>query len=147
MSTQAAINPESASNHQPFIDEVLALHRFLDDWLKARTPHGNGEPARLAQALADDFEIIHPDGSRGDRASSVAAFARAYGEKPPAYALEIDRVKTRVFGTDLCLATYVERHRGEPDRARIATALLRRRADGAIEWLFLQETPAPHLDT
>ncbi len=130
----------------PFAAEILDLHRFLDAWLKGRVDRGDGEPARLAGALVDDFRVIHPDGSCGDKAAVIASFAGAYGEKPPDYALEIDQIETRRPAPDLGLATYIERHRGEPGRARIVSALLRRRADGRFEWLHLQETPAPHLD-
>ena len=130
----------------PFATEILDLHRYLDAWLKGRAERGKGDPARLAGVLADDFRVIHPDGSRGDKAAAVGSFAAAWGEKPPAYALEIDRVETRRLAPGLCLATYVERHRGEPGRARVVSAILRRRADGKIEWLHLQETPAPQLD-
>ncbi len=130
----------------PFVAEIHELHRFLDAWLKGGIERGNGAPARLADALADDFEVIHPDGGIGDKAAVVGAFAAAWGEKPPSYALEVDSVKTRPLAPDLCLATYVERHRGEPGRTRIACALLRRLEDGRIGWLHLQETPAPHLE-
>lgn len=130
----------------PFAAEVLDLHRFLDAWLKGRAERGDGEPARLAAALADDFRVIHPDGDIGDKQAVVGSFAAAWGEKPPEYALVIERVETRPLAPDLCLATYVERHRGEPGRARIVGAILRRRAAGEIEWLHLQETPAPQLD-
>lgn len=130
----------------PFADEIRALHRFLDAWLKGQVDRGDGEPVRLAQVLADDFQVIHPNGARGDKQAAVSGFVRAYGEKPPSYALEIGRIDTRMLGPDLCLATYEERHRGEHGRARIASAVLRRRPQGGIEWLQLQETPAPHLD-
>ena len=129
-----------------FASEILDLHRYLDAWLKGRVDRGDGEPARLASALVDDFRVIHPDGSCGDKAAVVASFAAAYGEKPPDYALEIDRIETRRLAPDLSLATYIERHRGEPGRARIVSALLRRCADGRFEWLHLQETNAPQLE-
>ncbi len=130
-----------------FRDEVLALHQYLESWLKGEAPKGDGTPQRLAEALVEDFVVIHPNGRRGTKADAVRAFAAAYGEKPEAYALDISRVETRMIGEGVCLATYEERHRGEPGRARIATAVLRRRSTGkGVEWLFLQETAAPHLD-
>lgn len=137
---------EAAAKSDPFADEIRALHRFLDAWLKGRVERGDGEPARLVDVLADDFVVIHPNGIRGDKAAAVGGFARAYGEKPPDYALEIGRIDTRMLGPDLCLAIYEERHSGEPGRARIASAVLRQRSGGGIEWLQLQETLAPHLD-
>ena len=130
----------------PFVAEIRDLHRFLDAWLKGGIERGDGRPARLADALADDFVVIHPDGGVGDKAAAVGAFAAAWGEKPADYALEIGAIDTRLLAPDLCLATYVERHRGEPGRARITSAVLRRKPGGGIEWLHLQETPAPQLD-
>lgn len=128
--------------------EVLDLHRFLDAWLKGDVPKDDGQPKRLADALAEDFVVIHPSGMRASKADAVRGFASAYGKKPPGYALLIDRVETRMIGEGLCLATYEERHRGELGRARVATAVLRRRSRGeGIEWLFLQETLAPHLES
>lgn len=104
----------------PFAEEIRALHRFLDAWPKGRVDRGDGEPARLAQVLADDFQVIHPTGTRGDKAAAVAGFARAYGEKSPGYALEIGRIDTRMLGPDLCLATYEERHHADsPTAARL----------------------------
>ncbi len=131
-----------------FYDEVLNLHRFLEDWLTGRVANGGRGPERLAQALSDDFRVIHPDGSRGGKPDVVRAFASAHGSKPAGYALEIGAVETRLIGEDICRATYKERHRGEAGRARVSTAILKRRPGSRnIEWIFLQETPAPHLET
>lgn len=130
-----------------FRDEVLDLHGFLDAWLKGEVARGADGPVRLARVLAEDFVVIHPDGSRSGRAAVVAAFDAAHASKPGAYALQVGRIDTRMIATDLCLATYQEWHRGEPGRARISTAILRSRPDrDEIDWLFLQETPAPWLE-
>lgn len=130
-----------------FRGEVLALHAFLSDWLTGRAERGDGCPTRLAAALVDDFVVVHPDGSRGDRSAVLAAFAAAHGSKPADYALAIGRIDIRPIAADLCLATYEEIHRGEPGRARVSTAVLRRSGGRReIQWLFLQETPAPWLE-
>jgi hypothetical protein len=131
-----------------FQEEIVRLHRFLEAWLKGEVPKGDGRPERLAKALSNDFLVIHPNGTRGSKADVVGAFASAYGSKPPEYALEIGHIETRMIADELCLATYEERHRGEPGRARIATAILQQRSmEEGIEWLLLHETPAPHLET
>ncbi|NNE22011.1 MAG: DUF4440 domain-containing protein [Rhizobiales bacterium] len=122
------------------------MHDFLDGWLKGTVSRGDGQPWRLAQRLADDFVIIHPNGSRGDKAGVLRAFAASYGEKPASYGLMVGEIETRMLADGLCLATYQEWHRGEPRRARISTALIRRQApQKAFKWLFLQETPAPDM--
>jgi hypothetical protein len=130
-----------------FREEVLALHAFLNAWLRGEVPDGDAGPERLARALADDFVIVHPSGNRSTKTAVVRGFASAYGEKPSGYAIRIDQIETRMLTDGLCLATFEEWHEGEPGRARIATAVLRDRSGGAgIEWLFLQETLAPHLE-
>ena len=130
-----------------FRDEVLALHEYLSAWLTGRIPQGGGRPARLERALADDFVVIHPNGSISSKTDAVDSFAAAWNEKPASYALRVDQIRTRMVGADHCLVTYDEWHDGEPGRARISTALLRRsRSSDGVQWLFLQETPAPHLE-
>lgn len=125
-----------------FATEVIELHRYLEHWLKGETPRGDGVPKRLLDALAEDFEVIHPNGSFGRKADVLDAFARSYGEKPSDYTLTVSEVKTRRLTNAFCLATYREDHGGETGRARVSTALLRHRPDGkGIEWVFLQETP------
>lgn len=125
-----------------FHEEVLDLHRFLEDWLKGNVPRGNGKPERLAKALAEDFMVIHPTGSRGSRSDVLKSFAASYGEKPAGYALEVSDISVRLLGNDLALVTYVETHRGESGRERVSTVLMRWRGkDQPILWLFLQETP------
>jgi len=128
-------------------EEVLALHRFLDAWLKGKAPKGGGGPDRLADALSDDFVVIHPSGTRATKSDVVAAFAAAHGSKPNTYALRVGGIETRRLCEHICLAIYEEWHEGEPGRARLSSAILRRRAAGrGLEWCQLQETPAPHLE-
>ena len=132
----------------PFVTEVLELHEYLENWLKGEVPDRERGPERLAAALAEDFFVIHPTGTRERKADVVRNFASAYGEKSADYALEISDVSVRVLGDGMCLATYRESHRDDPGRTRLSSALLRRRSDRkSIEWLFLQETfvsdPAP----
>lgn len=137
----------SAPPADRFRDEVLDLHRFLDDWLKGEVDRDENGPDRLARALTDDFVVIHPDGSRSGRAGVLAAFDTAYASKPAVYALQVGRIDTRLVGDGLCLASYEEWHRGEPGRARVSTAVLRAEPGrDQIDWLFLQETPAPWLE-
>lgn len=130
-----------------FRQEVLDLHRYLEVWLKGEVSRGDGHPDRLAGALSEDFCVVHPDGSRGSKQDVVRAFASSHGEKPSGYGLEISDVETRMIAEDICLVFYAERHRGEPGRARISTAILKRETKGGdIKWLFLQERLAPHLE-
>lgn len=128
-----------------FHSEVVELHEFLNDWLKGMAPKGGGRPERLIKALAEDFIVIHPDGSRDGKANVVESFASAYGKKPAEYALQLANIESRIIGKDIGIVTYEESHRGESERARVSAGVLRRRMeDSGIEWLFLIETPVPN---
>lgn len=130
-----------------FLQEILDMHDFLEGWLKGTVSRGDGQPWRLAQGLSDDFVIINPSGSRGGKSDVLRAFAASYGEKPASFGLMVGGIETRLIADGLCLATYEEWHRGEYGRARVSTAFIRRRnQQPAFEWLFLQETPAPHVE-
>ncbi|MBT8099133.1 MAG: glutathione S-transferase C-terminal domain-containing protein [Gammaproteobacteria bacterium] len=124
-----------------FLQEVLDLHRYLEDWMKGRIATEDSKPTRLADALAEDFIVIHPSGQQENKAEVIDNFAAAYGQKPKDYALEIRDVCVRRLEDGLCLVNYLESHRGESGRTRCSSALLRQRpGDRTIEWLFLQET-------
>jgi hypothetical protein len=130
-----------------FAREVYELHDYLSAWLKGEVPRNDSKPERLAHVLADDFIVVHPNGRHSSKAEAVQGFGSAWREKPASYALRVADVETRLIGDGICLATYKEWHQGEPGRGRVAAAVLRRRAGGdGIEWLFLQETLAPHVE-
>ncbi len=123
---------------------MVDLHGFLEAWLKGDVPNTGAALARLADALAEDFTVIHPSGRREGKVAVIRNFAEAYGNRPKDYRLEIGDISLRRLGHDLCLVTYKETHAGHPASTRISTSLLKQRPDAAnIEWLFLQETRAP----
>jgi len=131
---------EADEPNDDYLQEVFDLHGYLEDWLKGNVADHARGPTRLDRCLAGDFVVIHPDGRREDKADVLRSFAAAYGAKPRTYALEITEPSIRPLHHGLFLATYREAHRGEPGRARISSALLRRSANRTVEWLFLQET-------
>ena len=136
-----ATQHRSASSEERFRKEIRDLHKYLEDWLKGKAPDRDRGPVRLDNALAEGFFVIHPSGIRESKAEVVCNFASAYGGKPADYALEITDLSAHLLHDGLCLATYRESHRGEPERPRLSSALLQQRAVGkTIEWLFLQET-------
>ncbi len=127
--------------NDPFLAEVLDFHRGLERWLKGDVTDRDAALARLTDALAEDFVVVHPDGKRDGKTGVLRNFAAAFGEKPARYRLEIRDVTLRRFDAGFCLVTYVESHPGEAGRTRISTALLRRHpTSGLVEWLSLQET-------
>mgnify|MGYP002623134657 FL=1 len=128
----------SRDAHDSFAREVLELHRFLEQWLKGEVPPGD-TIARLENALDEDFQVVHPDGSRAGKREVVDNFRRAYGTKGASYRLEISGLVTRPLAGHCHLATYREDHLSEPGRSRISSAVLCNR-DDRTSWIFLQET-------
>ncbi len=122
----------------PFVEEVLELHEFLEGWLKGEIRREEGLD-RLRSALADDFVIIHPSGTRAGKHEVIQSFAAAYHSKGSRYALAISDIHGRSIDRATSLVTYREDHESEDGRARISTALLQRR-DDRVTWLFLPET-------
>lgn len=127
-----------------FIEEIEALHRYLEQWLKGKIPRDKRGPTRLGQALAEDFTVVHPSGVSEGKGDVIRNFASAYNTKPNDYSLDIREIAVEILPGDFCFATYRESHGGEVGRSRIACALLRSRVNPRdIEWLFLQETFSP----
>ncbi len=124
--------------------EIRELHEFLQAWLKGSVTQSENEFRRLRDALARDFLVIHPSGRTDGRSGVLEAFHKAYGSKDPSYAMDISNICARAVAERLCVMGYEERHRGEPGRARICTAVFRRReSDGRVEWIHLHETLLP----
>jgi hypothetical protein len=124
--------------------EIRELHAFLEAWLKGAVPQFEELFQRFRGALAHDFLVIHPSGKSDDKAGVLENFRKAYGSKGAEYRMDISSIRARAGGDTVCVMGYEERHQGEPDRARICTAVFRRReGDRAVEWILLHETLLP----
>lgn len=134
-------------------DEVVELHRFIEQWSLAELEDTDAVYARFADALDDSFVLIGPDGARSDESrdsgsaesSVVVGFRSAHGRwrgLPEAH-LEIREANARVLGERLVLVDYEEWHflGGEPS-VRRSSVVMREdpAAPGGVSWLHLHET-------
>lgn len=123
--------------------EIVELHRFFEGWLGGALPADEPSFTRLTRALAEDFEMIGPDGRLIPRAVLLEELRVAAGGQP-GLRIWTEHESPRVVGGGLVLATYHEWQSlpdGEP-RGRASTVLLRVRAQapGGLEWLHVHET-------
>jgi len=123
--------------------EVVELHRFIEDWSNAVLADSDEVYARFSDALADDFEIVAPDGSLADREATVAGFRGAHGRWRGAPGrVRIEDVRVRVSEEPYVVLTYEEWHDlGAESSARLSTVVLRRadEAPGGVVWVHLHE--------
>lgn len=128
-------------------EEVLDLHQFFADWFNAELANDETTFERLTQALAEDFEIIGPDGRLTTRRDLLPILARSHGGRQELdFSIEIKRPKARKISDELCLVTYEEwQSSNQGNRAWRSTALLRRQDDapGGVVWLHVHETYLP----
>ncbi len=128
-------------------DEVLDLHQFFADWFNGDIANDEATFARLEKALADDFEIIGPDGRLTTRGDLLPILARAHGgRKALDFSIEVKHPKARKISDALCLITYEEwQSSNQGNRAWRSTAVLRRQDDapGGVVWLHVHETYLP----
>ncbi len=128
-------------------NEIIDLHRFLQDWLNGALPRTPEAYARLIAVLGADFVIINPSGVVTDRAALVAELEAAHGGRAgKGLRIWIENSQARQVLGDFCLVTYEEWHETAGERsARLSSALFRRRRrlPNRVEWLHLHETWLP----
>ncbi|MDX1622850.1 MAG: DUF4440 domain-containing protein [Gemmatimonadota bacterium] len=129
--------------------EVVDLHDFFAAWFEGRLPDEEDAFARVADALAEGFELIGPDGSRRGREEILASIRSNHASHAVAdrsFAIRIERVEPRRLGGGLVLATYEEWQTidGE-ENGRVSSALFRREPDAprGVAWIHLHETRLP----
>jgi hypothetical protein len=122
-------------------DEVVALHRVIESWLTGSAPRTREAFARFADALADEFVIVHPSGAAESKSDIVAALWNAHGANGDGFSIEIRNVTCRVEADPWCVLTYEEWQHDDETTARISTVVFLR-SDTAIgvEWVHLHET-------
>ena len=126
------------------VQEVLSLHDFFEGWLSGRSPSGEQHFDQLSHRLALGFEIVTPDGSVLSRASLIDGLAGAFASRGITFRLWVRSAKARMVSDDLCLVTYEEwQNRGDGDKGRMSSALLRCTAEGECTWVHVHETKLP----
>lgn len=127
--------------------EVEELHGFFVEWFNGAVPETDETFARAASAIADDFELVSPRGSRDDRDSILKEIRGAHGGRAgQGFSMVIEDFRVKLAEPPLCIVTYVERHHSdEQSTARLSTAVFRERSDApeGVEWIHLHETWLP----
>ena len=62
--------------------EIVELHRFFEGWLGGTLPADEASFNRLTSALAEDFEMVGPDGRLIARAMLLEELRGAAGLQP-----------------------------------------------------------------
>lgn len=132
--------------HERCEREVVELHRFFGDWFTGRLPLDDDAFARVADALAPDFELVSPRGLRDSRSSILDAIHRAHSGRPADFSVWVQQVRPRWSTGEVCLVTY-EEWQSEPTgaRGRVSSALFRAEPSAplGVQWVHLHETWLP----
>lgn len=127
------------------VEEVRRLHDAIGAWFRGETD----DLAPFADAMADEFRIVSPDGTTSDREAVIAGLRGARGahagETPP-FRVEIRDPEVRASPGDCRLVAYEEHQRaGGEWTGRASTALLRPADDApaGVEWVHVHETWLP----
>lgn len=139
-------NAQTMNFEQRCHQEVVALHETIEAWLAGALPDTDEAFARFSDAMADDFEIISPAGTRADRDAIIASLRAAHGVQRADFTISIRNVRTRLLAPPLALVTYEEwQSEGEQTTARFSSVLMREDAQkpGGVGWVHLQETWLP----
>lgn len=129
--------------------EIEELHVFFQGWFEATVPDDEVTFARVAEALAEDFELISPDGRCRDRDSVLAWIRDGYGVHAgdgKEFRIEIRDVNHRFIVDDGALLTYEEWQTSDGSENRRLSSAWFRRADEAprgVRWVHLHETAVP----
>lgn len=121
--------------------EILARHRFFQDWFAGRC--GKDALAAAMSAFAPGFCRVAPDGSLQTREQLYAALDRAADSQPATFTIEIDVEDIRVFRNGPVAARYVERQSGggRPSARRASALFTATEEDTALlQWLSVHET-------
>ncbi len=128
--------------------EIEALHVFFEGWFRGTIDATEAAFARFVDALADDFEIIPPSGTRVPRATLLVSVRDSHGSHPNTFEIDIRGVQSRSLADGQFLVVYEEWQRESaqtPWAARVSSAWLSRnpRAPGGFTWHHVHETARP----
>lgn len=129
--------------------EIEELHVFFEEWFEAAVPDDDVTFARVAEALAEDFELISPDGRRRDRDTTLASIRGGYGEhagEGKEFRIEIHDLRVRWALDGGALLTYEEWQTSDGSENRRLSSAWFRRAEEAprgVRWVHLHETALP----
>lgn len=129
------------------VAEVEELHRFFEEWFAGSVEQTGKGLQRFIGVLADDFELISPDGIQIGRVALIGRIRKAHGIHRDHNARnQVEAIRVRAVGPGLYLVSYEEwQQRDGSPRGRLSSALLRERAGtpNGLEWVHVQETWLP----
>jgi hypothetical protein len=117
--------------------EVRSLHEAFEELLTGR----NRDLGRCASALAMDFSMVAPDGSKLDREAVLGALSAAAAS--PDFRIRVKDLSPIWEAEDSVLLQYVEeQYRDGRTTRRLSTALFTAEAGApcGVVWRYLQET-------
>jgi len=127
--------------HTLYHNEILRIHEFFEDWLNGRIPNEDATLAGVHRVLADDFEIISPNGNRHSKEELLANLGKAHGcwsgER-----IWIKNISVKQPAGPAVLVTYEEWQGTEHNpKGRLSSAWLQSRNDEEfpVQWLHLHE--------
>ena len=128
-------------NIQIFFDEVVNLHKIIQNWMTASVPKTEEAFSLFRDALDPDFVIIHPTGVAESYEELLKSFWSAHGIQDTNFVIEIQNLNCRLTLDSLALVTYEEWQFGKTTSARVSSVLFKKpQNENRVRWLHLHET-------
>lgn len=134
-------------NKKASLAELRELHQFFQGWGEGALADTDETFRRLSSVLADDFELVTPEGRVIAKDPLLEGLRSSHGaRRGRGYRIRIENERARSIGEGLHLVVYEEWQELEGEaRGRLSTAVLRSRAGtpNGVEWLHVHETWLP----
>ncbi|MFQ5640515.1 MAG: hypothetical protein ACE5IR_21245 [bacterium] len=132
--------------------EIHQLHQFFEDWFSGKLADTDENFSRLQGVLAENFQIISPDGRVTTKADLAPALRKAHASRARAkkpFRIWIENIQIRLEHSSNPVATYEEWQEIDGEtKARISTVIFKARGDApnGLEWLHVHETWLSKID-
>ncbi len=127
--------------------EIVELHRFFEDWFRARLPQTEANFKRVSEVLEERFEIISPRGDLMTREKLLAVLWEFYGGyRDQQYRIWTEGHRSRGLAEGQLLVTYQEWEEIEGEKkGRLTSAIFRKeeQAPNGVKWLHVHEVWIP----
>ena len=127
--------------------EIVELHRFFEDWFRARLPQTEANFKRVSEVLEERFEIISPRGDLMTREKLLAVLWEFYGGyRDQQYRIWTEGHRSRGLAEGQLLVTYQEWEEIEGEKkGRLTSAIFRKEEQAAngVKWLHVHEVWIP----
>ena len=124
-------------------NEIIELHRFFEEWMTGI----GGDFSRFATVMAEDFEIVFPDGNRMSQPELLIWMRGLEGTlTEQEFEIRIENLEERTPAPGMFIVTYEEwQTRDGETNARRSTALFRENPElpNRVEWVHVHETWLP----